>query len=1020
MVVGSTMSETIAEAEASAICPGDELAGRYVLGHRLGTGGFGAVYAARDRLLDEQVAVKILDTREPVIEQRHVWREAAILRVLDVPGVVQLRDEGIHQGRYFLVMNYIDGRPFPGAGVYGWEGLAVRVRSLLKVLALVHSQGVVHGDLKPGNVLVDEAGRVTLLDFGVASSQGLSVQAGGVVRGTPVYLAPEQWRGEAPSPQSDLYSVGVMIYEALVGQRPYQADSVSKLMKAVLLEPLPAWEPRVRGVPDEVEALVYRLLARFAERRPASAQHALSMFAAGRQRYQEVEWPMLGRESAFAKVELAIEQRQPIDVAGPPGSGRSRLLDAIEEIYRARGDRPVLRVVSGSRPLESLWAFGTSDVQSAGGFEEVSALAKQRVGEVLQAGGVVLVDDLEQVDRWSRKVLDAARSLGAMVRAVKPHQAAAPRVELGDLTPVQLQGLFVGHEEVFRLRSGGAYELWRRTLGRPARVAQELDDWIRVGVARAVGARVQLEPAALGRLRAGTRVSAQREELAAPLPPRGPRRDLLAWLSLAHPLREAPVLAELMKRPLWEVEAEIEVLVQEGLLPEERQSDVIVPLFDALFADWKLDDRRDAHKKIAGALPAGHPQRFFHLVQAGESAHAAEEACLRAQNLDRDGELGRAIALLEEGWAALRLSPDERGPQRDRLLLTWAKIALSNGSPRELERFLAAMERAGEPDAHRRSIEKLVRAAILSMQVQGPTALATMDEVAPLDDPELELRRQRFRLQASWGCEREVGQRVMAEIEAWASGHSCGEIQGTVRGWMGLMFYRQARFEDAARLHTEAARLKTRVSARLSSALNAATSLLECGELESAEHLILKARTLAERRHQPVYVVRSRILQRRLDYRRDHPGAPDEAFIAASRELALPELDGLLGLVEAAMAFRMNEHETARTMAMASYQAWSRTGNVWGAKLALALAVRCGRQVDWIELAELMESATTCHLTSIGAQIVGLLVPVVDGVPDEAQRYVRQLADTLTPEQLRARREVLSVQEALDALNLEC
>ncbi|WP_230470321.1 hypothetical protein, partial [Lujinxingia vulgaris] len=522
----------------------------------------------------------------------------------------------------------------------------------------------------------------------------------------------------------------------------------------------------------------------------------------------------------------------------------------------------------------------------------------------------------------------------------------------------------------------------------------------------------------LGRLRAGARVSAQREDLAAPLPPRGPRRDLLAWLSLAHPLREARVLAALMKRPVWEVEAEIEALVQEGLLPEEGQDDVIVPLFDALFADWKLDDRRNAHKKIAGALPAGHPQRFFHLVQAGDSAHAAEEACLRAQNLDRDGELGRAIALLDEGWAALRLSPDERGPQRNRLLMTWAKIALSNGSPRELERFLAAMERAGEPDERRRRIEKLVRAAILSMQVQGTTALATMDEVAPLDDPELELRRQRFRLQASWGCEREVGQRVMAEIEAWASEHPCEEIQGTVRGWMGLMNYRQARFEEAARLHTEAARLKSRVSARLSSALNAATSLLECGELKSAEHLILKARKLAERRHQPVYMVRARILERRLAYRRDDLSAPDEAFIAAARELALPELDGLLGLVEAAMAFRRNEYDTARTMAMSTYQAWSRTGNMWGAKLALALAIRCGREVDWIEQAELLESATSCHLPSVGAQIIGLLAPVVDGVPEGAQRCVEQLADTLTPAQRRARREVLSVQEALDALNL--
>ncbi|RAL22188.1 hypothetical protein DL240_10050 [Lujinxingia litoralis] len=1001
---------------AEGLLSGEMIAGRYVVRRRLGAGGFGAVYQARDRLLDEDVALKVLEHQGPIIEQRHVWREAAILRVLDVPGVVQLRDEGIDRGRYFLVMNYVAGAPFPGRGVYGWEGLAMRVRSLLKVLALVHSQGVVHGDLKPGNVLVDDGGRVTLLDFGVASSQGLSRQGGDVVRGTPVYLAPEQWRGEAPTPRSDLYAVGVMIYEALVGRRPYQGDSASQLRRSVLLDPLPEWQPRVGGVPDEVEALVYGLLARDAERRPASAPQALSMFAAGRQRFQEVEWPMLGRDADFSRVEAAIEQRQPIDVVGPAGSGRSRLLDAIEEVYLARAERAVRRVAWGKRPLESLWAFGVDQSAPGRSFDEVARQARERVEAFLRQGGVVLVDDLERIDRWSRELLVAARPRGAMVRALLPEQAAAPRVELCDLSPEQLQGLFCGHEEVFGLRSGGARELWRRTLGRPARVVQELDDWIRVGVARAVGSRVQLEPAALSRLRAGARISVQRAELAPQLPSRGPRRDLLAWLTLAHPLRDSGVIAGLTGRTRWEVQAEIADLTRQGLLPDAGQGDVIVPAFDALFVDWQLDARRRAHQKIAEVLPPGHARRFSHLVQAGNALEAAEEACLLAEELDRNGEVGRALAILDEGWAALRLCPERGRAKREALFLCWAKIALATGAPRDLERLLSAMERAGEPGASGEHLERLVRAAILSMQLQGPTALETLDAVEPFEDPELELHRQRYRLQASWGCEREAGEQVMDAIETWARAHDCSEVQGTVRGWKGLICYRQGRFADAATLHSEAARLKRRVSARLSSALNAATALLECDELEHAEHLITQALRLAERRRQAIYVVRARVMLRRLAYRRDELSRADEDFIAAARELAPPELDGLMSLVEAAMAFRRGELESAHLHAMGAYQAWSRTGNQWGACLAQALACHCGRDTDWVELGDLIVRAQACHLPRIGAQIIGLVAPLVEVVPDSARQCVLQLAAEMTAAQRQARREVLSVQEVLDAL----
>ena len=223
------------------------LAGRYRLGSQLGAGGFGNVWQAEDLLHGEQVAIKMFQSES--FDPARVRREIAALRLLRLPGVVRLLDEGVHDGSAFFVMELVDGTPFPGDGTpRTWGGIAPIVRDLLEVLASVHAHGIVHRDLKPSNVLVTPTGQVMVVDFGVAVGMALGskMTKEGCLVGTPAYLAPEQLWGAAVGTWTDLYSVGLMIYEALSGIALHDDKNFSRLMYKRLHDKL---ESHVRDSP---------------------------------------------------------------------------------------------------------------------------------------------------------------------------------------------------------------------------------------------------------------------------------------------------------------------------------------------------------------------------------------------------------------------------------------------------------------------------------------------------------------------------------------------------------------------------------------------------------------------------------------------------------------------------------------------------------------------------------------------------------------------------------------------------
>jgi hypothetical protein len=249
---------------------------RYVRGRVLGGGSSSVVYLGRDRLQERDVAVKVL--KQPASDASR--RELAALNALRLPGVVHLVDDGVDaDGRAFLVTDLVAGTAFP-ARANEWSALRPLVIEILRVLRSLHALGLVHRDLKPEHVLIDEAGRPTLLDLGLA--RGVALEPADAVAlevaGTLRYASPEQLVGGGrPDPRSDLYSLGVMIYEALTGTVPHEHVDPGELRRRRLAGEVD-WP---ETLPAEARSLLERLLERRPKRRAQSAEEALQLVGAG-------------------------------------------------------------------------------------------------------------------------------------------------------------------------------------------------------------------------------------------------------------------------------------------------------------------------------------------------------------------------------------------------------------------------------------------------------------------------------------------------------------------------------------------------------------------------------------------------------------------------------------------------------------------------------------------------------------------------------------------------------------------
>ena len=245
----------------------------------LGDGGMARVYLARDNVLERDVALKFLRDAyaddEGFVERFR--REAKNAASLNYPSIVQVYDQGrTEDGTYFMAMEYVPGGTLKGRLVR--EGpldpreaawIAARVAEALET---AHARGIVHRDIKPQNVLLTASGDPKVADFGIArAASSKTITETNLVLGTASYMSPEQVRGERAGPASDLYSLGVVLYEMLTGELPYQADDPIATAMKHLNEPLPHPAKVNPEVPEELDALVVKLLAKEPEDRYASA-----------------------------------------------------------------------------------------------------------------------------------------------------------------------------------------------------------------------------------------------------------------------------------------------------------------------------------------------------------------------------------------------------------------------------------------------------------------------------------------------------------------------------------------------------------------------------------------------------------------------------------------------------------------------------------------------------------------------------------------------------------------------------
>jgi len=352
--------------------------GRYEVLARLGTGGMGTVYRVRQHPLERMAVLKLIH-REMASDATAVGRferEMRVTAAIEHPHTVRVYDFGQIDGQPFLAMEYLAGRSLRQELDRGGALPAVRVASIgvqvAKALGAAHRVGVVHRDLKPDNVmLVDGYGErdfVKVLDFGIARSldqgdAGFRTKAGAII-GTPAYMSPEQASNVPLDARSDLYSLGVVLYEMLAGMPPFVGESITALLFAHASVAPPPLPPRIARPPG-LEAAILRLLSKDPAMRPASADETIELlapFAAA---------PATGTPASPRPDEIATmsEAARPSStVALPTAGGGTRVLPAPgdepaePEIPRTVPSRPA---VENKRATSPLLAVGVAVVGMA-------------------------------------------------------------------------------------------------------------------------------------------------------------------------------------------------------------------------------------------------------------------------------------------------------------------------------------------------------------------------------------------------------------------------------------------------------------------------------------------------------------------------------------------------------------------------------------------------------------------------------------------------------------------------------
>src|SRR5271165_764230 len=289
-VTGSAVPEisrasSVSEDEGRFVS-GTLLGGRYRILTLLGRGGMGEVYRAMDLTLGQSVALKFLP-EEASRNQRLLERfhgEVRVARVVSHPNVCRVYDIGQVEGMPFISMEYVDGEDLASLltriGRLPADKAVETARKLCAGLAAAHDRGVIHRDLKPQNIMINKRGEVVIMDFGLAAIAG-ELTGAEARHGTPAYMSPEQIKGSVVTAKSDIYALGLVLYELFTGKRPFDAKSLQQLMDMQESAQLTSMTSVAADIDPAVEKIIRRCLDPDPAKRPASAINVLAALPGG-------------------------------------------------------------------------------------------------------------------------------------------------------------------------------------------------------------------------------------------------------------------------------------------------------------------------------------------------------------------------------------------------------------------------------------------------------------------------------------------------------------------------------------------------------------------------------------------------------------------------------------------------------------------------------------------------------------------------------------------------------------------
>jgi len=297
---------------------GTTFAGRYEIVELLGMGGMGAVYRVFDKKLEEEVALKLI--RPDIAASRKTIErfknEIKIARKITDKHVCRMHDLGEAEGTSFITMEYVPGQDLRGlmkqTGQLSATTAVSIARQIAEGLSEAHKLGIIHRDLKPGNIMIDKDGQAKIMDFGIARSLlGKGMTGEGTIIGTPEYMSPEQVEGKEIDQRSDIYSLGIILYEMLIGRAPFEGETPFSIANKHKTEPPPVPKKSIPQIPEELNKLILRCLEKDKSKRYQTAEELVADLSA-------VEQALPTTDGALTRARTKIRTSREITVKLTP------------------------------------------------------------------------------------------------------------------------------------------------------------------------------------------------------------------------------------------------------------------------------------------------------------------------------------------------------------------------------------------------------------------------------------------------------------------------------------------------------------------------------------------------------------------------------------------------------------------------------------------------------------------------------------------------------------------------------